>query len=159
MTNEMILGITGTVTGILGFVVSVATASLSFRQHLLDRPRLKLTASALIVNEAFRVIVHAVNEGRRPIEIRSFFLEFPKITHRSEPFISRHPEECIDPIHIKGTVRLEEGGQYTFEQNMSVDTFKQLGKTGMACLIDASNKLHKVEFDTVKMLSIFEKQH
>lgn len=61
----MLLGITGTVTGVLGLVVSVSTAGLSFRQHLLDRPRLKLTATPIIVNDAFRVKVHAVNEGRR----------------------------------------------------------------------------------------------
>ena len=161
----MILGITGTVTGVIVLVVSVATAGLSFRRHLLDRPKLKLTATPSIVQSTsqkdtlFRVNVHAVNEGRRPIVIRSFFMIFPELPIMSEPFISHHTEECIYPIHIKGNVKLEEGEQYTFEQNMPADTFKQLGKTGTACLIDAFNKLHKVEFDTKIILSMLEGQH
>lgn len=163
MTTEMILGITGTVAGVLGFVVSLSTAWLSFRQHWLDRPKLKFSSQAIFgYNSPFEPFVAltltAVNVGRRVVVLRDAFV-LPKKYHSRRTELRSVKTIACNKVMSLDESPLEEGKSLNFVKlPMSMDYIKNLGgREGVAYVVDTKDNLYRVQFDTKNALEFVKK--
>lgn len=168
MTNEMLLGITGTVTGVLGFIISLATALLSFRQHWLDRPKLKVTAHLSLCYrkqdsaDYLSLTVHAINEGRRPILLKGGGYVDEGGSKRSGPFISQSLKANQLSKDSNRDIKLEENEYHDFIFSpFPFNKAINIGEKGTAFVEDTRNRYQFTEFksrdvaeDLQKLLSI-----
>lgn len=159
MTTEMILGITGTVTGVLGLV-------LSFRQHLLDKPDLKVTAKlkgtlGLGADEGRLILtISVVNEGRRPIVLRNVGVLRYNENKKKLKYSPLWELTRTVPLaqSFNDTIKLEENERHDYILDpFDAQCAELIGKIGTAYVIDTRGRYYFAEFNSLPIAEMAQK--
>ncbi len=155
MTAEFLLSLFGAVCGLIGMITSVIAIRISWRQHILDRPNLEMSAkmsqvwSRDIPMHHLRFEFKAVNTGRRVIRITKAGIEVHPPIKETNTGLYRKTEmvyfNAQDPGEIKN---LDENEMfYHIEEPFENEIAKKMGEYGTAFIEDTTGKRHRIKFE------------